>query len=171
MQVERTIYFETMRARDLIGCRINDVRVAMLWDVDGLDHAEAWVVLDNGNIVSVPYAFGDVLQIHEFPTNSESIFPQAPPTSHGVRRERGQWLAYTEPASFDVSIMRGQKIVNLIRVPDSAANAYIMLENGALFTHHLVAPHGTGTAGVEWEPNMDDLQSRWDADLEQLIPE
>lgn len=64
--------------------------------------------------------------------------------------------------------LKGKKIKDLIWYPDDSEKGIILLENGCLFSETLVAPHGTGLAGINFYEHINELIQRKGGNFKRL---
>lgn len=158
-----------MKVKDLIGHRVMDIREeVVLRDMDGwLDKGDAWVVLDDGKVIGIPFSLDGDVWIRELPGSARSIFPTGRPKVTGYRRWWKFWIPFSRPAEWDIRGMRGQRIIDVVSVSDDRC-AFIQLEGGSLFSVEQVAPHGTGSAGVELIRSAEEFEARWGKEVQRL---
>ncbi|MEY5050014.1 MAG: hypothetical protein RLZZ175_3373 [Bacteroidota bacterium] len=64
--------------------------------------------------------------------------------------------------------MKNRKIVNLLCYSDEAEKGFLLLDNGYIFTETIVAPHGTGKAGINIFESINELTSLKGNDFTKL---
>lgn len=64
--------------------------------------------------------------------------------------------------------LKGKKINDLLWYPDDSEKGIILLENGCLFSETLVAPHGTGLAGINFYEHINELIQRKGGNFKRL---
>lgn len=158
-----------MQTTDLLGRAIIDIHQhVVMKTMDGwLDEGDVWLTLDGGTVVGVPFSLDADVYVRTLPPHALSIFPSERPTIRGYRRFRKFWIPCSEPTAWDHRELRGQRIVDIISVGDDRY-AYVALATGSLVSMVNVAPHGTGSAGVELVRSIAELEERWGAEIKRL---
>lgn len=158
-----------MRVRDLIGRKLIDIHQHVTFrSMSGwLDEGDAWVVLDDGKVIGIPFSLDGDVWIRELPGTARSIFPTERPKVTGYRRWWKFWIPFSRPAEWDIRGMRGQRIVDVVSVSADCC-AFIQLEGGSLFSVEQVAPHGTGSAGVVLIRSVEEFEARWGKEVQRL---
>ena len=65
--------------------------------------------------------------------------------------------------------MKAQKIINFLQFEHTVSSGFIELENGFIITEQIMAPHGTGMAGLHFYENLADFEKRCGTGYNKLI--
>ena len=121
---------------------------------DWLDTADTWLELETGVFIRVPMSGTGHVEAYSLPLDAQKIEPSP---------KKGRLLALFEavlnlvnlaPTSGkDMDEIVGATIVGIVSElfegkPDDETSALILLEDGRGLTETMVAPHGTGSAGL-----------------------
>ncbi|MBX7155730.1 MAG: hypothetical protein U0Y96_16350 [Candidatus Kapaibacterium sp.] len=137
-----------MKLKDLIGKRIVDILIKLESEPYGLDKADCFIVLDNGKTIGIPFGVNDdEAWTRELHKNAVSVFNQPK-----------WWQAYNKP----VLELKDTIIVDIISYPDNWPDkSLLLLDNKKLITEVLVAPQGTGHAGLWWYNSLADVENKY----------
>jgi hypothetical protein len=86
--------------------------------------------------------------------------------SEGIPREyRVYKIEYRENK---IKYLKNQKIVDFLMLENHDSVGFIELENGYIITEIMMAPHGTGMAGLNYCENLKSFENRYGEDYKRL---
>lgn len=121
-----------MELRELIGKKIIDILLHIEMEPYGLDKADSFLILENGLVVGIPFAYDD-----------KEVWQKEPhPEAKSIFKPK-RWWQKPDPLLLR---LKNTIITDIISYKDELMTAFIQLDNGMLITEINIAPSGTGDA-------------------------
>lgn len=180
-----------MNTKDLIGNIITNIFVWSELEFGGLDRASVFIELNHRDIIRIPWGMDDEDLQCDLNIKAESLFEDlsdipivsiAPNNRTpsfikqlrnfiglNLRSDNKFKIIKTKYIENKVKYLRNQKIVDFIMFVDSESTGCLELENGYIITETMVAPHGTGTAGLNFYTSISHFEEYCGTDYRRLI--
>lgn len=157
-----------MLFKEIFGKTITDIYIKFSKEQEWLDVADCFIELNKGPLINIP--FGPLEPASEIPIKildpeAKSIFvglSQIPPDHKNKWQRLKVKIKKIFRANPDDRIehLLNRQIVDFIWFEDSDERGFLLLDNGRLITEILMAPHGTGHAGLHYYKSLKDLVER-----------
>lgn len=148
-----------MLLKDIVGRKIKDILVSRKPQVHGLDEADGFIVLEDGLVIGFPF----------YADNEETVWIREPKSNAETIFWRNNRLFFWQKQDPKLDGIKGCKITGFLGYEDdSFYKAYIELSSGKLLTEVVMAPHGTGHAGIWIIDSIQQLEESRGKDYKRL---